>query len=170
MCPTCVCANMWRRRAVGRQHLGEVASAVEHRRALAVGAAAVSVSAVGGACGLITGSLDLGPKVSGHLPFHSPAVGGVALACVVAAPMAVAARQAWLNRPNADRSAMSAGALLMGWVTVQPLIIRWFTPLQPIMFAAGAAVAAAGLAHRRASQRAVTSSEVTLGQARASGT
>lgn len=118
---------------------------------LALGAGFVSVSALGGAIALATGLMDMGAAVETRFPFHSSVLAGIALAVVVALPMAVAAYLGWTGSVHAAGSAMTAGALLVGWIAVQLAVIRTFSWLQPAMALAGALVFLAGLLIHRAS-------------------
>ena len=72
---------------------GEGDDAPARRVGLAVLAALVALSAYGGALGLLTGFLDLGPRVTSRLPLHSPVLGALALTAIVAIPTTAAA---WL--------------------------------------------------------------------------
>jgi predicted CoA-binding protein len=119
--------------------------------ALAVAGALMSLSALGGAVGLIGGRLDLGHRLSSRLPFDSPVFGGVALAVVVAVPFAAAACRAWRGDRQAWGTALSAGLLLIGWIVVELAFIREFSFLQPMCVAIGAAFAVAGYRGGRAS-------------------
>ena len=115
---------------------------------LALGAGVVSVSALGGAVTLATGSMALGATVEARFPFHSTVLAGFALALVVALPMAVAAYLSWTGSAHAAETAMAAGALLVGWIAVQLVVIRTFSWLQPAMALAGVLVFAVGLGGR----------------------
>lgn len=113
------------------------------RSAMAVGGAVVAVGAWAGAAGLIAGLLSLGDTES-RLPFESPVLGGVALALLAALPFTMLAERAWRGRSSTGATALVAGALLMGWIVVQLLVIRDFSPFQPGYFAVGAVFAVAG--------------------------
>lgn len=104
----------------------------------------VALNAVGGAVALMTGAIDLGAEIGGRLPFDSQVVGGLALASIVGVPMAVAGVYAATGRVHTAEVAMLAGALLVGWIGVQLLVIRTFSWLQPAMVVAGLLVFAAG--------------------------
>lgn len=104
----------------------------------------VAAAALARAIALTTGFFDPGPLITGRLPFESPTLGGLALALVVAAPMAATARWAGAGHPRASGSAMFAGALLVSWTGVQLMVIRTFTWIQPAMVVVGLVVFAAG--------------------------
>ena len=126
------------------QRSDRTAPLTRHHRLLSASEALVAVSAWGGAVGLATGKLDLGPSVTGRLPGGSPVVSGLALATVVGVPMTIAAVQEWRSALRADVTSMAAGSLLVGWIGVEMTVIRSFSWLQPAYAVAGAGIAAAG--------------------------
>jgi hypothetical protein len=101
------------------------------RPGLAVFAAINAFAAWAGAVGLVSGAIGLGARLDDRLPFGSPVLGGVALAVVVALPLSVLAWRAWCGDPRSGRTAITAGALLVGWIVVQVAFLRelsWFHP------------------------------------------
>lgn len=118
--------------------------ALRRRGGLAIAEAVVAVAAIAGSLGLIVRSIDLGSTINARLPFESPRFGGGALFLVVGVPMIWAAIGAWRGSRLANVWAMSAGALLMGWIAVEFGVIQAFSWLQPTLFACGAAIAIAG--------------------------
>lgn len=94
-------------------------------------AAAVAVSAYGGAIGLVLGALGLPAELEARLPFGSPVLGGLALALVVALPSTVLARFAWRDDPRTDPMALVAGVLLVGWIVVELVFIRELSFFHP---------------------------------------
>lgn len=109
-------------------------------RGLAAFAGVVALSAIGGAVGLVTGSLSLTPTIEARLPFASPVLGGLALAAIVALPMAVTAALAWTGDARAGRAAVVAGGLQIGWIVVQVAFIRVLTPFHPTFLLVGIAL------------------------------
>jgi hypothetical protein len=105
---------------------------------------AVAVAAFAGAAGLVGGSIDLGATIDRRLPFDSLEFAAVALVVVVGLPMAAAAILSWRGGTKANLLAITAGALLVGWIAVEVLIIRSFSWLQPIFLLAGATIAFVG--------------------------
>lgn len=81
----------------------------------------------------------------GFLPGDGWELGALALLVLVAAPMTVASLTAAVGHPTAAVAAMVAGALLMGWIVVQVLLIGLVFWLQPAMLVAGAVVLALGM-------------------------
>jgi hypothetical protein len=83
-------------------------------------------------------------------PFRSYFVPGLFLFAVIGGGMAVAT-VAWLLKGRvAPWVSLGMGVLVMAWIVVQLAIIGSVSPLQPISFVAGAAIAAlAGIALRK---------------------
>lgn len=79
------------------------------------------------------------------LPGDSWVFAALALLLFVAAPMSVAFLTAVSGHRAAAMAAMVSGALLMGWIAVQVLLIGMIFWLQPAMFLAGAVVLALGV-------------------------
>lgn len=120
------------------------------RRALRAGligtAGFVALWAFLGAAGLVGGGAELGADITARLPFASPVLAGLLLAAIVGVPMATTAVLALRADPVAPIVGLGGGALLIGWVTVQPFVIGRFTWLQPVFGLLGVAVCL--LAHR----------------------
>lgn len=112
-------------------------STSRRRSGLAVFAAINALAAWGGAIGLMTGTLDLG-GVEERLPFQSTLLGGIALAIVVACPLTLLAWSAWTGSDATGTVALVTGVLIIGWIVVQILILRTFSPFQPAYLIVGA--------------------------------
>jgi hypothetical protein len=125
------------------------APAIREHRALGVTSACVAVAAGAGAVALLIGATDFGPELNARLPFASPTFAGFALLIVVALPMAVVGVFAARHDCRAPNAAIVAGALLVGWIVVQLVVLRSFSGLQPICAALGATVLMLGVAERR---------------------
>lgn len=109
----------------------------------------MALAAYYGSLGLITGFMPVGDQVESRLPFRSPILAGLALAVAVALPMTLAAVLCWRRHPESGAATRLAGAILVVWILVEVMIIRTFSPLQPICAAAGAALVLLGyLDHR----------------------
>jgi hypothetical protein len=113
-------------------------TAARYRRiGLATMAALIAMSAYGGALGLIAGFLGLGATVAARLPLHSPVLGGLALAAIVAVPCSAVA---WFAARADQRTAVAstvAGVLLAGWILVELAFIRELSFFHPVYLALG---------------------------------
>jgi hypothetical protein len=103
----------------------------------------IAASALGGAVGMVTGLMPLGP-LHDRLPWHSPTLAGLALAVVVGVPTTAAAVLSWRGDPHRQVVTTLAGVALVGWIAVEVPVVRMFSPLQPICAAAGVGLALLG--------------------------
>jgi len=115
----------------------EAAASEPHRPWLAVYAALLAIGAWAGAAGLVAGFLALPSALEVRLPFGSPAVGGVALAVVVAVPASVLTGMAWQGHRWALHAAVLDGMLLIGWVMVEVGFLREFGVLHALYLTVG---------------------------------
>lgn len=127
---------------------------------LAATSAFVALTAFGGAVGLIGGGLRLTSTVESRLPFHSPVVGGLALALLVGVPFTVLAVQAWRGSQSAGFLACIVGVMLAGWIIVELAFIREFSFFHPLYLAIGAAFAIVGWRTRSQGRDVVSVSTV----------
>ncbi len=139
--------------AAGPEPAALPSDATEGRRALGVACGLMSATAAAGVVGLVGGGIDLGPTIRRRLPRHSQGLGGAALAGIVGVPMGAAAVAGWRRSPRSGDLAVIAGTALAGWIVGQVAIIRTYFWLQPVCFAYGAGIAAAGLGLRRRARR-----------------
>jgi len=93
----------------------------------------VLVGVVAGAAPMMMGTMDLGDDLLARTPFTTWFGPGLALALCVGIPMAVALvvalrwpRRWWLP-------ALGAGVVLVGWLALQPLVLRVVHPLTVVM-------------------------------------
>ncbi|MBF6137387.1 hypothetical protein IU501_30905 [Nocardia otitidiscaviarum] len=108
----------------------------------------VAIWAVAGAVGLAGGGIDLGQTIVRRFPFESPVFAALALALVVAVPMAVTSWSAAHGERRAPTVAIASGGLLIGWIVVQIAVIRTFSILQPVCVLFGIAIVILGLTWR----------------------
>jgi hypothetical protein len=103
------------------------------------------VAALGGAWGLASGSLDLGPTVTGRLPWGSSTGAGIALGVLVALPNAALAAVAWRRGRHTGLLGIAVGTALVAWILVELAFIRELSLFHPLYVAVGAAMVLAGL-------------------------
>jgi hypothetical protein len=108
----------------------------------------VTTAATAGALALLTRATDFGPELDAKLPFGSPAFAGLALLVVVGIPMATVAVFASRRDVRTASAAVVAGALLLGWIVIQLVVLQSFSWLQPICAALGVTVLMLGFAER----------------------
>jgi hypothetical protein len=111
----------------------------------------VAVNALYGGIGLIVNGMGMPPDWLAGTPFGSWAIPGVLLILLVAAPMAGAAIVELAGGRRAGQLSMIAGAVLVGWIVAQVVILRHYFILQPILFAVGVLIVALArlVPHRR---------------------
>ena len=114
------------------------------RRPWLAGFAAINaVAAWGGVVGLVGGWMDFGDVINSRLPFRSVVLAGLSLAVVVALPLTALARAAWAAHPRTNDIAAIVGLLLVGWIIVQIMVLRAFSPFQPFYLCVGVGFLAA---------------------------
>jgi hypothetical protein len=100
----------------------------------------VAVNAVYGGIGLIVDGMGMPAAWLDGTPFGSWVLPGVLLILLVAVPMASAAIVEFVGGHRAREVSMISGAILVGWIGAQVLILRHFFFLQPILFVVGASI------------------------------
>ncbi len=106
------------------------------------------MQAYGGAIAILTGTIDFGSVITGRFPFGSPVFAAVALAAIVGIPMTVTTWCAVIGHRWTQQAAFVSGALLVGWIAVQMVIIQTFSWLQPTMVLSGLLVIGLRVARR----------------------
>ena len=104
--------------------------------------ALIAASAYAGAVGLASGGIDTGGTINNQLPFHSPALGAVALALIVGIPSKSVAWRALRGDRTVRTAALIAGILLVGWIVVEAAFIRELSWLQPFYVGIGVSLIA----------------------------
>ena len=115
------------------------------RRLLLVLAVLNSVGALAGACGLAAGFLDLGPTLTGRLPFGSPVFAGVALGLLVALPNGALTLVALRRGRHTGLLAVAVGNIMVVWILVQLAFIRELSFFHPLYVAVGLLMVWAGV-------------------------
>jgi hypothetical protein len=105
---------------------------------VSVAAAIVAAAAWVGTAGLVFGFNGLPVRLEHRLPLQSPALGGIALAAVIAVPYSALAASAWRDHAWWPRAAVASGVVLVAWIVVELAFVRELSVLQPACVAAGA--------------------------------
>ena len=108
------------------------------------------LNAVGGGVGLIVNGLGIPASQLEGTPFDSLLIPGLLLALVVGGSMLVAAAAVWRNDPRAARATMLAGAIMLGWIAVESLMIGDGRGLQATVALMALLTIALGLLQTRA--------------------
>ena len=103
-----------------------------------------SVGALAGAWGLMSGVLDLGPTVTGRLPWASPVIAGIALGLLVGLPNGGLAAVAWRRGRHTGLVGIAVGAAMPVWILVQLAFIRELSFFHPLYVAVGVVMLWAG--------------------------
>ena len=106
------------------------------RIGLAVAAGLNAVNSVIGAVGILTGDLAFSPEVVARIPFPMW-IPGLILGLVVGGSMLAACVAGVLGARRAGEVGLAAGAITLGWIIVQVLLIGPNSWLQATVFALG---------------------------------
>lgn len=114
--------------------------AMPHRRTILTLAVVTALGAVVGAVGLVAGDgMGLDPAVLARTPFTSWLLPGLALTLLVGAPTTATAVAAARRSPRTSALAVGTGAVLAGWIALQPLWLHLVHPFTVVF--GGVAVA-----------------------------
>lgn len=103
-----------------------------------------AVGAVGGAAYGVTGARGFPREWLEGSPFRDYRVPSVILGVAVGGSSAASAATAWQGSDHAGAVAVSAGAILTGWIVAQVAIIGPRSFLQPLMCGVGVTMIALG--------------------------
>ena len=114
---------------------------------LAIVAGLGALDAFAGAWGLIGGGIVFAPDIAALIPFPLW-IPGVILGVAVGGTMLLACLAATLNTRFTAELAVFAGAVSMGWISVQVAMIGYVSWMQPAVFTHGLVALALGFALR----------------------
>jgi len=115
-----------------------------------------AVSAVGGGIGLVAGGLGVPTVLLRHTPFDSFVVPGIFLAVVIGGSATIGAAALLAHRRRALVTSAAAGAVMVGWILGETLLVEGFSWLQGLYLVTGSIVFAASI---RLSQAGTPASE-----------
>ena len=116
------------------------------RRSLVAVTGFSAVNAVTGGIGLMVNGLGVPPEQLEGTPFHSFTIPGLLLAAVVGGSMATAAIFAMKHLPSSGNVAVVAGAVMLGWIAIESVMITDGRPLQATVAILSLATIALGAA------------------------
>lgn len=107
------------------------------RRTIGALAGFNTLTALGGAAGLVGGFLELDPVSTSRLPWSSTVLAGVALLLWVGIPNAVLAVLALRGDARTGTAAVLVGLLVVGWIVVELAFIRTLSFFHPLYLVVG---------------------------------
>ena len=104
-----------------------------------------AVSAVGGGIALIVGGLDVPTTLLRHTPFESFVVPGIFLAVVIGGSATIGATALMAHWRRATVISAAAGAVMVGWIAGETVLVEGFSWLQGLYLLTGASTVAASI-------------------------
>ena len=104
-----------------------------------------AVSAVGGGIALITGGLGVPTTLLRHTPFESFVVPGIFLAVIIGGSATIGATALLTHRRRATVISAAAGAVMVGWIAGETVLVEGFSWLQGLYLLTGAIALVASL-------------------------
>ena len=118
-----------------------------------------AVSAVGGGIALIVGGLGVPTTLLRHTPFESFVVPGIFLAVIIGGSATIGATALIANWRQATAISAAAGAVMVGWIAGETVLVEGFSWLQGLYLLTGAIAVVASLRLSQA-ERSHTNQEV----------
>jgi hypothetical protein len=115
-----------------------------------------ALSAVGGGIALVAGGLGVPTALLRHTPFDSFVVPGIFLAAVIGGSATIAATALLAHWRRALVTSAAAGAIMVGWILGETLLVEGFSWLQGLYLLFGSIVVFASI---RPSQATTTAPE-----------
>ena len=104
-----------------------------------------AVSAVGGGIALVAGGLGVPTTLLRHTPFESFVVPGIFLAVVIGGTALLGATALLTHRRRAPATSTAAGAVMVGWIAGETLLVEGFSWLQGLYLLTGAIAVVASI-------------------------
>jgi hypothetical protein len=109
-----------------------------------------AVSAVGGGIALVVGGLGVPTTLLRHTPFESFVVPGIFLAAIIGGSATVGATALLTHRRWAPITSAAAGAVMVGWIAGETVLVEGFSWLQGLYLLTGAITVVASIRLSRA--------------------
>ena len=104
-----------------------------------------ALSAVGGGIALLAGGLGVPTALLRHTPFTSFVVPGIFLAAVIGGSATIGATALLAHWRRAQVTSAAAGAIMVGWILGETLLVEGFSWLQGLYLLTGAIVVVASI-------------------------
>jgi len=104
-----------------------------------------ALSAVGGGIALLAGGLGVSTTLLRHTPFDSFVVPAIILTAVVGGSATIGATALLAHRRQALVTSGAAGAIMVGWILGEALVVEGFSWLQGLYLLTGSIVAVASI-------------------------
>ena len=111
-----------------------------------------AVSAVGGGIALIAGGLGVPTDLLRHTPFESFVVPGMFLAVVIGGTALLGAIAVLAHWRRAPATSAAAGAVMVGWIAGETVLVEGFSWLQGLYLLTGAVIVVASIRLAQADQ------------------
>ena len=104
-----------------------------------------AASAVGGGLALVAGGLGVPTTLLRHTPFESFVVPGIFLAVIIGGSATIGATALLAHRRRALVISGAAGAVMVGWIAGETVLVEGFSWLQGLYLLTGAVAVAASI-------------------------
>jgi len=104
-----------------------------------------ALSAVGGGIALVAGGLGVPATLLRHTPFDSFVVPGIFLAAVIGGSATIGATALLAHWLRAPVTSAAAGAIMVGWILGETLLVEGFSWLQGLYLLTGSIVVGASI-------------------------
>jgi len=111
-----------------------------------------AVSAVGGGIALIAGGLGVPTAMLRHTPFESFVVPGIFLAVIIGGSATIGATALLTHSRRAPVTSGAAGAIMVGWIAGETVLVEGFSWLQGLYLLTGAVIVVASIRLAQADQ------------------
>lgn len=128
-----------------------------------------ALSAVGGGIALVAGALPVPLAVLRHTPFDSFVVPGIFLGTVIGGSALIGARALLAGSRRALVASAAAGAIMVGWILGETVLVEGFSWLQGLYLVTGSIVVLASIRSWRAAARAPDPAPIALSSQDAGG-
>ncbi|RYV49563.1 hypothetical protein [Pengzhenrongella frigida] len=104
-----------------------------------------AVSAVGGGIALVAGGLGVPTTLLRHTPFESFVVPGIFLAAIIGGSATIGATALMADWRRATVISAAAGAVMVGWIAGETVLVEGFSWLQGLYLFTGAIAVVASI-------------------------